>query len=190
MLVELGERDEALEVAGRLRELSERQAHPWGRTSALRSEALIALGRPVHDDDAANGLRRAAAEYLAAGLPFDAARTLLILGRALRRHRKWRAARTSLDQASEAFECLGSAGWATAARSELERVGARRPRARGELTPAEARTAGLAAQGLSNKEIARSLHVSAHTVEAHLSKTYAKLGIRSRTQLASRLPKD
>lgn len=189
-LVELGERDEALEVAGRLRELSERQAHPWGRTSALRSEALIALGRPVHDDDAANGLRRAAAEYLAAGLPFDAARTLLILGRALRRHRKWRAARTSLDQASEAFECLGSAGWATAARSELERVGARRPRARGELTPAEARTAGLAAQGLSNKEIARSLHVSAHTVEAHLSKTYAKLGIRSRTQLASRLPKD
>ena len=46
----------------------------------------------------------------------------------------------------------------------------------------------LAAEGRANKEIARALHVTVHTVEAHLSRAYAKLGVRSRTQLASRIP--
>jgi DNA-binding NarL/FixJ family response regulator len=48
--------------------------------------------------------------------------------------------------------------------------------------------AELAAEGRSNKEIARVLHVTVSTVEAHLSRVYAKLGVRSRSQLASRLP--
>jgi DNA-binding NarL/FixJ family response regulator len=48
--------------------------------------------------------------------------------------------------------------------------------------------AELAAEGRSNKEIARVLHVTVSTVEAHLSRAYAKLGVRSRAQLASRLP--
>ena len=48
--------------------------------------------------------------------------------------------------------------------------------------------AELAADGLSNKEIAQTLFVTVHTVEAHLSSTYAKLGVRSRSQLAGRLP--
>ena len=55
------------------------------------------------------------------------------------------------------------------------------------MTPTEERVARLAAEGRSNKEIARTLFVTVHTVEAHLSKAYAKLGIRSRTQLAGRL---
>ena len=62
-------------------------------------------------------------------------------------------------------------------------AGARRP---GELTPAEQRVAELAADGLANKEIASALVVTVRTVEAHLKQVYAKLGIRSRTQLASR----
>ena len=61
-------------------------------------------------------------------------------------------------------------------------------RADGELTPTELRVAELAAQGLSNKQIAGTLFVSVHTVEVHLSRTYAKLGIRSRGQLAGQLP--
>ena len=48
----------------------------------------------------------------------------------------------------------------------------------------------MAATGLSNKEIAQALYVTVHTVEVHLSRAYAKLGIRSRAQLASRLLKD
>jgi DNA-binding NarL/FixJ family response regulator len=82
---------------------------------------------------------------------------------------------------------LGSPGWAEQARSELARVGARRPQPTGELTPAERRVVELAVDGLANKEIARTLFVSVRTVEVHLKHAYAKLGIRSRTQLARRL---
>ena len=56
-----------------------------------------------------------------------------------------------------------------------------------DLTPAEEATARLAAEGLSNKEIARRTNVSIHTVEVHLTRTYAKLGIQSRSQIAARL---
>ena len=82
---------------------------------------------------------------------------------------------------------MGAAGWAEEARSELARVGARRPTPSGELTSAEAGVVELAAEGRANKEIARALHVTVHTVEVHLSHAYAKLGVRSRAQLASRL---
>ena len=127
------------------------------------------------------------ADYSQLGLRFDAARSLLALGRTQRRFRKWGAARDTLDRAAAAFDELGSPGWADAARSELERVGARRPPQAGELTPTERRVADLAVQGLANKEIAQALVVSVSTVEFHLSNTYAKLGIRSRAQLGGRL---
>ena len=80
------------------------------------------------------------------------------------------------------------ANFLTTILSELSRVGARRPAPAGELTPTERRIAELAAEGLANKEIASRLVVSVHTVEVHLSHAYAKLGIRSRSQLAARLP--
>ena len=122
------------------------------------------------------------------GLRFDHARALLALGRAQRRHRKWGTARESLELACSSFDELGSPGWAEAARSELTRVGGRKRGAAGELTETERRVARLAAEGLSNKEIARALVVTVPTVETHLSRAYAKLGVRSRTQLAARLP--
>jgi DNA-binding CsgD family transcriptional regulator len=62
-------------------------------------------------------------------------------------------------------------------------VGGRRAGAPGELTHSERRVAELASRGLSNKEIAGALFISVHTVEVHLSRSYAKLGVRSRTQL-------
>jgi DNA-binding CsgD family transcriptional regulator len=90
-------------------------------------------------------------------------------------------------EAAEAFDELGSAGWAEEVRAELERVGGRRPQRDNELTPAERRVVELAANGASNKEIAQALFVSIHTVETHLTHSYAKLGLRSRAQLARRL---
>jgi len=132
-------------------------------------------------------LEGAAADYQALGLRFDRARSLLSLGRAQRRHKKWGAARRSLEGAVAAFEEIGSAGWGEQARSELARVGARRPQPTGELTEAERRAVELAAEGRSNKEIAQALFISVHTVEVHLSHAYAKLGVRSRAQLARRL---
>jgi DNA-binding CsgD family transcriptional regulator len=169
-----------------LAELAQEQDHPWGLATAQRCGAHLALVL-AYDDAAATGLERAAEQYARLGLAFDAARSLLTLGREQRRSRKWGAARSTLERAAAAFDDLGSPGWAELARSELERVGARRRSPEGELTPTERRVAELAAQGLANKEIAQTLVISVSTVEFHLSNTYAKLGVRSRTQLAPRL---
>jgi DNA-binding CsgD family transcriptional regulator len=185
-LLERGEVEAARLVTARVEERAEQQDHPWGRVTARRcaSHAALAL---VYDEAAVTGLERAAEEYARLGLCFDAARSLLALGREQRRSRKWGAARATLERAAAAFDALGSPGWAEEARSELERVGARRPSPAGELTPTERRVAELAVQGLANKEIAQALVVSVSTVEFHLSNTYSKLGVRSRTQLAGRL---
>lgn len=185
-LVELGELEEGRRVTARLLELSEQQEHPWGLITSKRCDALIRLASDP-EDAARHDLQAAAAAYGSLGLRFDRARCLLALGRAERRGKKWAAARESLEQAAAAFDEIGSVGWAEQARSELARVGARKPQPKGRLTGAEERTATLAAQGLANKEIAAALHVSVHTVEVHLSRAYAKLGIRSRSQLAARL---
>jgi DNA-binding CsgD family transcriptional regulator len=185
-LIEVGETKEAQAVVMRLRQLAEQQGHPWGLVTAARCGALQELASG-YDEHAARALEQAAEDYGRLGLRFERARSLLTAGRLQRRHRKWAASRRSLAEAAAAFGELGSPGWADEARSELGRVGARRPRALGELTPAESRVVELAAQGHSNKEIAGILFVSVKTVELHLSHAYATLGIRSRAQLAPRL---
>ena len=185
-LVGLAEFDEAAAVTDRLEKLAEEQKHPWGLASAMRCRAMLCLAAQ-YDEAAAALVREAADSYGARGLRFDQARSLLFLGRAQRRHRKWAAARHSLEEAARVFETLGAVGWAEQARAELERTGARRPVPKGDLTPSERRVAQLAATGLSNKEIAADLVVSVYTVEKHLSRVYAKLGIRSRGHLASAL---
>jgi len=186
-LVELGELEKALAVTSRLRMLSEQQEHPWGLVTVRRCSALIRLATPPRDDAAAAELEAAADSYRELGLRFDRARVLLALGKAERRLRKWAAARRSLELAAGAFDEIGSAGWAARARSEIGRIGARRPGRAGELTPTERRVVELAATGRSNKEIARALFITINTVEGHLSHAYAKLGVRSRAQLARRL---
>jgi DNA-binding CsgD family transcriptional regulator len=180
-LAQLGELDEAKAVALRLRKLSEQQQHPWGLPSANRCDALIRLAE-AQDESSLPQLAEAAAAYAGLGLHFDTARTMLELGQAERRLKKWRAARTSLEQAASKFDELGSDGWAERARDELARVGARRPQPSGALTPAEGRVIALVAEGLSNKEIAHALHVSVYTVEAHLKHAYAKLRVHTRAK--------
>jgi DNA-binding CsgD family transcriptional regulator len=186
-LAETGDVDTAVEVTDRLAALAEAQDHPWARVTAQRAAATVRLSSGKADDSATADLLEAADGLGALGLPYDAARTLLSLGRALRRARQWGAARETLDTAAAAFDELGSTGWAADAREELSRVGARRPAGAGELTATELRVAELAAQGMANKQIAASLVVTVNTVEFHLRNTYAKLGIRSRSQLAGRL---
>ena len=97
-----------------------------------------------------------------------------------------KAAREALEQALAIFEELGARLWAEKARAELRRISGRRD-ASDELTETERRVAELAAHGRTNKEIAAQLFMGVSTVEAHLSHVYRKLGVRSRTDLATRL---
>jgi DNA-binding NarL/FixJ family response regulator len=170
-----------------LAEAADTQDHPWARAGARRGAAVVEIHGDVYSSSAGEALEEAAAEYRRLGLAFDEARTLLSLGRAQRRAKRWGTARDVLERAVAAFEAIGSPGWADDARAELERVGARRSVTTGGLTATERRVAELAVEGLVNKEIARTLVVTVNTVEFHLRNTYAKLGIRSRVQLASRL---
>ncbi len=183
-LAELGAFAEAAAVTERLRRLAAGQRHPWALAATRRCAAVLELASGPYDERQAAQIEQAATDFDALGLAFDHARTLLGLGRARRRARKWGAARRTLEQAASRFDQLGSPGWAEEARAELARIGARKPQQTGELTPTEQRVAELASQGLSNKEIAQALFVTVNTVEAHLSHAYAKLGIRSRAQLA------
>ena len=185
-LVETEAPEEARDVADRLADLARSQDHPWASAGAERCGAIVDLGS-AYSDQAAAALEHAASTYQGLGLNFDHARTLLILGRAQRRARKWGAARGHLELAASGFDAMGSPGWAQDARSELERVGTGRPTSTGTLTPTERRVAQLAVDGMSNKEIARALVVTVNTVEFHLRNTYSKLGIRSRVQLLGHL---
>ena len=186
-LAERGQLDEACRVIARLRQLSEQQEHPWGLVTTRRCEAIVKLSERTYDAHAALTLAGAAQDYGRLGLRFDRARCLLTLGRAQRRMKKWGPARESLQGAIAVFEELGSDGWAKRARDELARTGGRRPRSSGELTVTEREVVELAATGRTNKEIAQALSLAVHTVEVHLSRAYAKLGVRSRSQLAGRL---
>jgi DNA-binding NarL/FixJ family response regulator len=117
---------------------------------------------------------------------YELARTLLLHGSILRRRQRKREARDALERAAAIFERLGAQAYAERARSELARIGGRTVAAGDELTETERLVAELVAQGLSNKEVAAALSLSPKTVEWNLSKVYAKLGVRSRTELASR----
>jgi DNA-binding CsgD family transcriptional regulator len=182
-LIGLGE----LDRAERLLDDFERKASELDRVVALTAGArcrallLAARGdlRGAHE-----AIERALAEHARTDLPFERARTLLVQGQLHRRRRQKRATRESLEQALALFEPMGAERWAQRARDELARLGRRRKEG---LTASEGRVADLAVQGLSNKEIAQALFVTVHTVEVHLSHAYAKLGVRSRTQLAGRL---
>ena len=120
--------------------------------------------------------------------PFDLARIRLLYGEHLRRERRRSDARTQLRGALESFDRLGADPWADRARTELRATGEtarkRDPSTADQLTPQELQIARYVAAGLSNKEVAAQLFLSPRTIDAHLRKVFAKLGIRSRTQLA------
>src|SRR5207344_912263 len=100
---------------------------------------------------------------------------------AMRRFKKKRRARDAIEEALEIFDELGARLWGAKARRELARVSGRT--ASSGLTETERRVAALVVEGRSNKEVASELFVTVRTVETHLTKIYAKLGVRSRTEL-------
>jgi DNA-binding CsgD family transcriptional regulator len=170
----------AVEAEGLIARL---ESHPRPRTLAIaeRGRGLLLAARDDLDA-AADRLEAALRHHGELEDPFECARTLLAQGTVLRRARRRREAKAALTGALDCFQQLGAAVFAERATRELARLGGRQ--ASTGLTATEARVADLLAEGLSNKEIAATLVVSISAVEAHVSRIYAKLGLRSRAQLA------
>jgi DNA-binding CsgD family transcriptional regulator len=182
----LGRRDEAAALARR--ELQAAIAFGMPRRRALALSACGAL------DDGPAGLaqlREAVALLSESPARLAAARALVELGIALRRRGEGVAAREPLGAGLDLAHRCGAVALADLARAELVATGARPRRASlsgpGSLTPAEQRTAEMAASGMSNRDIAQALFVSTKTVETQLSQAYAKLRIGSRAALAQAL---
>lgn len=182
--VNLGAGAEAEELTERLEEEARRQQNGWGLVAAWRSRGLVAASRGelVRSEEAfasAFGIPEIEA------LPFERARTHLIHGMTLLRSRRRAEARKALEAARSGFEALGAPLFAEWALEELSRIAGRR--SMDDLTAAQQRVAQLAAAGKQNKEIAAYLVISEHTVDSHLRRIYAKLGVKNRTELARRL---
>jgi DNA-binding CsgD family transcriptional regulator len=178
-LVAVGDLERAEAAAARLEEQGRRLRRGVALAGAARCRGLVAASRG--ELDAALG--RALAEHERLPFPFERARTLLAYGITRRRAKRKRAAREALEAAHAAFAELGAERWADRAKAELSRIGGR-TRERWELTPTERRVAELVARGLTNKEVAGALVISVRAVEANLTRIYAKLGVRSRAELA------
>jgi DNA-binding CsgD family transcriptional regulator len=153
----------------------------WVLAHVARCRGLAAAARG-DVSAAASLLEDAVAAHERVGDAFGRARALLALGVVRRRQRQKRAARDAIGAALTVFGELGAATWIDKARAELGRIGGR-TRVEG-LTPAEQRVAALVAEGRTNREVASALFLGERTVETHLSHVYAKLGVRSRAELA------
>jgi DNA-binding CsgD family transcriptional regulator len=187
LLLELGRIDHAVRVLDVWEADAVRVAREWVLAHVMRCRGLVAAAHG-EVDAALDFLAQAVVEHETVGDPFGRGRALLALGIVRRRIRQKRPAREAIEAALEAFETIGASGWAAKARAELGRISGR-TRAEG-LTAAERRVAALVAEGRTNREVAAALFLGERTVASHLNHIYAKLGVRSRTELALRLRAD
>jgi DNA-binding CsgD family transcriptional regulator len=184
MLLGEGRIDDAVRIIDVWEADAARVGRRWVLAHVVRCRGLVAAARG-NVDRAASLLQQAVAEHEDVGDPFGRARSLLVLGIVRRRARQKRAARDAIRAALSGFEELGAVTWIEKARDELGRIGGR-TREEG-LTAAERRVAALVAEGRTNREVAAALFLGERTVASHLTHIYAKLGVRSRTELARRL---
>lgn len=175
------------DARARLRHLAE-EAHG---SDGAQTHALVARCRGLLDPDHERHFEEALAHHARVPVPFEVARTRLLYGERLRRDRRRGRAEEQLRAAFDTFEALGAAPWAERALRELEAVGAiavrAAPTAMADLTPRELQVTVAVASGATNAEVAARLFMSEKTVARHLSSVFAKLGVRSRTELAARV---
>jgi DNA-binding NarL/FixJ family response regulator len=182
-LARTGRTVEALRALEVLEKQADHTERTWAKAAAARCRGYLA-GEASFEAH----FTRALGLHQLKPTPFEIARTQLCFGEVLRRHRRRLEARQHLNEALHAFERLGAEPWANRARVELlatgERARKRDVAASRELTPQELQIALVVAGGATNREAAAHLFLSPKTVEAHLSSLYAKLGVRSRSELA------
>jgi DNA-binding CsgD family transcriptional regulator len=184
-----GRREEATEAFERLSERAQAAATDLALGFEAASRALLSEG-----STAEAGYREAIERLGRTRMRIDAARARLLYGEWLRCEGRRTDARQELRAAHEVFSEAGAGAFAERARRELAATGERvRKRAaddaREQLTPQEDQIARLAREGLSNPEIGAQLFISARTVEWHLGKVFVKLGINSRSELRTALPR-
>jgi DNA-binding CsgD family transcriptional regulator len=191
-LIEAAARSAATETAAgaceRLTVMTDASGTDWALGLQARSQALLREG-----EEAEHLYCEAIARLGKTRMRVDLARAHLLYGEWLRRERRRSDAREQLRTAHRMLEAMGAEAFAERARRELRATGetARRRTliaGREDLTAQEAQVARLARDGLSNPEIGTRLFLSAHTVQYHLRKVFAKLGITSRSQLDRVLP--
>ena len=184
-LLSLGELERAHTLIAHLEERGRLLDRAWALATGARCRALFAAAT----GDLDGGLS-AASEALRhherLEMPFELARTLLVLGSIQRRRRERLAAKATLERALNVFETIGTPLWAAKAKAEVGRIGLRHAAAE-ELTATERRVAELVVSGLSNREVAATAFMTEKSVEANLTRAYRKLGVRSRVQLAARI---
>lgn len=184
-----GAAGEAGRASGRLSEMAGASGTDWALGLQARSRALLA-----GPEEAEGHYLEAIARLGRTRMQTDLARAHLLYGEWLRRQRRSTDSREHLRTAHRMFDAMGMGAFAERAGGELRAAGetVRRRTIAGrhsELTAQEAQIARLARDGLSNPEIATRLFISSHTVQYHLRKVFAKLGISSRSQLDRVLPR-
>jgi ATP/maltotriose-dependent transcriptional regulator MalT len=184
-----GRTDLATDAYSRLASKAKATGTHWALGIEARSRGLLSK-----DADGEGAFRDAIAHLSRTRVRAELARTRLLYGEWLRRINRRTDARGQLDTAYEMFSAMGMKSFAERTRRELLATGAtvhkRNVEMRVDLTAQEAQIARLARDGLSNPEIGARLFISARTVEWHLRKVFAKLGISSRRQLSVALPED
>jgi DNA-binding CsgD family transcriptional regulator len=178
----LGEDEEARRLAAEEIVLARGMGAHRALGVALRAAGVVARG-----DAALELLEEAVSVLRDSDAKLEYARALADLGGMLRRAGRRAEARKPLREALDAALACGAIALAAFARAELSASGARprsgRAQGTAALTASEHRVAALAAEGLSNPEIAQRLFLTRRTVETHLTHAYGKLGIKSRTEL-------
>ncbi|MEO5704842.1 MAG: AAA family ATPase [Candidatus Limnocylindrales bacterium] len=174
--------------AGELTLILERrhdQFGAWGEAAVALSRGIIAQA----EGDAVRAqslLEQASRTFEGIGAPWELGQSLMAHGAGLRRAGQRRQAAVSMDRAIALFTELGAQPALDRATLELKRARPR-PSSGDALTPSELRVAALVVDGRTNREVAAELSTTVATVEAHLTRIYGKLAVRSRTQLALRL---
>ncbi len=185
--VRAGTPELAADAHRRLVSMAQASGTDWALGVAARSQALLVDDQRA-EDFYVDAIRRLGRTRIAV----DLARAHLLYGEWLRRQPRRMDARAELRLAHELFYNFGMEAFADRSRIELlatgERARKRTVDSFDQLTPQDAQISRLTAQGHTNREIAAQLFISPSTVEYHLRKAFRKLDVRSRTQLAHRLP--
>jgi DNA-binding NarL/FixJ family response regulator len=180
-----GDLDSAAEAVERLDACAER--HPGAYLRALAALARGRLCLASDTGDASGCLRDALSGFAKAQMPMELARARLELANALTTDRP-EVAIAEATAALEAFERLQAARDADAAAAVLRALGVRPPpgpKGMGVLTKRESEVLDLLGHGLSNADISDRLFISRKTVEHHVGRVLAKLGLRNRAEAAA-----